>query len=1513
MRKFRIIALYLLVGLPLFVLLLSAFTQTRIFRERIRALALNELDSLLNADVQLGELRGDLLTGFSVDSIRVDVDGKPLLRLDRLEVSYNLLLLPRRIVGIRSVTLVRPRVFLFRPRGGEWNFVHMLKPDTSQRGPSSWTVRLRQVEIRNGTVSLCDSTALTRPDHDPPDGRTVEYHAFTLHDLTIAMSAEIQSEMKRVTIQSCSFIADSPDIQLKRFSGMFALSPGEVRVDSLRLTTARSDLAISASMEDVDLAKGIDLLSLRAVPTELSLRANPIDLDELKEFLPPLHFLTGKLTLDLRADGRFGDLILPRADLHFGSSSLFLRGRVINLHDPKDLTLSVKVTESTVVPADIPALMPPLNLPDMSSVGTATLNLEFDGRPADFQTKFLLETPAGSIQSSGLSLIIGGPSRLAYGGDILFSGIDCSRILDDPRMTSNLNGMAKIKGKGIRLHQLASSLVLSIDSSSFRGLPLNQTRLTIEASQRSVTGNATVALGDMHARLQARLTEPENAPPEFHVDGDVTSLNLEDVLHDSTYNSDITMKLNVDGTGLTWNTLSGTMAFDLTTSRYRDYTVTQGDFHLAIDQSDSLHKKLQFESNIADLTVTGAFDLDYLARLVPFEVGNLRAALVEKLSVIDSSFAHSIDRKALLAAEQSLAATPRHIDAHYVLHVKNLEPLSVAAGKETFNGSGVLSGVLKGSSENLAMNADLSVNDFFYGNADSGILVENGKVSLDMQALKPAAPLRSLVLRLETHADKMLVDRREFDTLAAKLEYHNETAVSEAGLTYGKDVRLHGSGVARVTENSVAADVRTLDVGYRDFLWHADSGASVKINQVSAELSGLVMRRDTQTVAVRGMIGKGRSLSGTVSGTHLDLDDLKYLLREEELGTQGKAFAGAADIDVGVSGTLMDPRFTATLIADSVSFRTLPFGRIDGTFLYRDRQITSHVEVRAAKAPPASEPIMSVYGTLPVDLRLAETDVPLPEQPMNLKIVSRGVQMNILDPLLPTFNELRGIMECDLTLAGTAGNPTYDGHITIKDCSFLFVPNNISYTMEATMRPAGDRIRVDDCVIRNLPEDRHSGQDGMIRVGGDFALHGFRPGDFNLTAAGQLLVVKETTRKSSLEVYGDLFVEIGQPPLRFTGEVDNSLLKGSLLIRNSTLIFPPTKSEVADESASSVPVVFVDDTTSVASSRQRSLVARYFEESRSMHDAAGDSTELHASKSFMDGLHYDLDIETSGGNTEIRMIFNPATSEELVATLDGRFNIAEDGKRWTGDLTISRAYYNFIKRFDATGSIRYAGDFLDPELNISATYKGTRTIADTTSGSRVEQIVVTAKITGSRQSPKVEFSMTIDDVDYAQYALRNRSTSNDVQSDAIQFILAGTFPLTTSQKNDLATEMRQTASLSLLTGATSLLTGAFSDFIHTQTGLPITVELSYGNKESTELRLSGTALSGYWRYGGTILNDPLSNANLSILYSLGTIFSNPSLRNLMFELERKTEPGITGLTNDIKRVNSARLFYRFSF
>ena len=79
------------------------------------------------------------------------------------------------------------------------------------------------------------------------------------------------------------------------------------------------------------------------------------------------------------------------------------------------------------------------------------------------------------------------------------------------------------------------------------------------------------------------------------------------------------------------------------------------------------------------------------------------------------------------------------------------------------------------------------------------------------------------------------------------------------------------------------------------------------------------------------------------------------------------------------------------------------------------------------------------------------------------------------------------------------------------------------------------------------------------------------------------------------------------------------------------------------------------------------------------------------------------------------------------------------------------------------------------------------------------------------------------------------------------------------------------------------------------------------------VRVSGTVFKGLWRIGGRIKDDPFNNASVSLIYSFGDIFDRPSLRNFMFELDRSVEIGTIGLANDKKEVNSARLFYRFSF
>ena len=197
---------------------------------------------------------------------------------------------------------------------------------------------------------------------------------------------------------------------------------------------------------------------------------------------------------------------------------------------------------------------------------------------------------------------------------------------------------------------------------------------------------------------------------------------------------------------------------------------------------------------------------------------------------------------------------------------------------------------------------------------------------------------------------------------------------------------------------------------------------------------------------------------------------------------------------------------------------------------------------------------------------------------------------------------------------------------------------------------------------------------------------------------------------------------------------------------------------------------------------------------------------------------------------------------------------------------------------------------------------------------RAENVVVTFRITGTRYEPAVSYDMTIDEVEYSAY---RGPKSNDLQSDAIQFIVYGSFPLNSAQRSDVPAEVQRTIGLSILTGAPSMLTGTLSEFLRQQTGFISSVEFSYGAegtlRESADIRLSGVAWNGYWRYGGKIFDDPLSNANFSVVYSFDSIFQDPSLRNLMVELERRVEDVPGAQRNDLKRVNSARVFYRFSF
>jgi hypothetical protein len=1505
--------LYLMGGTILVLLLLAGFTQTQFFRDRLRVYALAQLDSLLVADVFLGGISGNLVTGFSVNGVSLSVNGDTLLAAEELGIRYNLFEIPAKTISVHSLTLERPVVRLLRRHTGVWNFEEIVRPkppDSVRTTPFDWAVVLSRLELRNASIRIVDSTDSGAAAALPTG--CLDYSNLSFSGVNLALSFRMHKGEYRAGITRCALAIDGTPLRLRQFSGDFLIDSTGALVDDMRVVTGRSHLTLSASMHGVDLLGGMRPETLSASSTVVDLHIVDLDFAELGCCLPAVDFLKGTIRGSLVVAGPFGALPVRRLDLEFGQSRLQLDGTVFNLHDPEHLALDVRLTDCEILPGDPLALMPSFDLPDFSSIGPVRLNGTYNGMPLDFRTQLTAETDAGTIHTGDVSLRIGGPDVLRYSGAVEVRAIDLARLVDDGAMASRLNGTITVDGSGVTLERVNAAFHATLDSSFFRGLPVTHAETIIQARPRSIQGSVQLGVANTSLQLAGQIVGRSGARPQFTVEGSMASLNLADLLHDAAHESDLNMTLRITGTGTTMATLGGELLATLTASSYRDFSVEDGDLHVVLDQSDSVHRTLEVTSPVLDASLHGKFDFAYLQQLVTFEVQNARLAISERYAVFDSLFfTTSVDTMKLRSLRRALTGSPRTVDCQYTVQVKDLHLLSLILGERQFNGSGVLAGTLTGSYDRLSSSTRLTVKEFFYGDVAAGMLIEDGEVVLDASGVTPDRSFATTDLHCQARARRFDISSTQLDSIQADVRIANQHALYAARAALHPAARSVIQGEARLQGDSLVCTVRTLSAAYADFAWLEEDSAQVVISRERIALSGLSLRRNNERIQAGGSLSEGGRLQATVTGAALQLDGLRYVLAEEELSAGQQAFDGTLGADISVTGTVERPEIRASIDAQNVAIRGVPFGTVRGTVQYVDHGLELHVNGDTPGGPLVDGPELTVDGTIPLG---GGADGSEAEHEFDVAVHSRGTPLNILDPLLPNFNQISGTLECDLTIQGTARLPRYGGSLRLADCQFLFEPNNMEYRVEGTFEAAGNRIRVVEATVRNVPGDERGGAIGLMRLGGDFLLRDFIPGDFNLSVTGQLHVIKEATRTSSLAMYGNLFAETGPRGLRFTGDISRSLLRGQLILRNSSLIFPPTQKVASEESALSVPIIIYDDTTRFREKGVLSAADIYFRAQPGTDDGRG-VKELEGATSFLDGLRYDLDIEATGSDTEIRMIFNPISSEELMATIDGKFSITEDGRRWLGDLRVSRAYYNFYRRFDAEGRIRFTGDFMNPEMDITASYRGSRTVRDTVLGDKDERIVVTVRITGTRNEPKLAMNLTIDDVDYSVYQGVNKS--NDVQSDAIGFIIYGSFPLTTVQRGDVSAEVGKTLPKSLLTGASSLLTGTLSEFLRSQTGFISSVELDFnaktGRSESADIRLSGQAWSGYWRYGGQILDDPLGNANFSVLYSFGSIFQKPSLRNLMMELESKVERGTSGQANDLRRTNSARMFYRFSF
>jgi translocation-and-assembly-module (TAM) inner membrane subunit TamB-like protein len=1498
-RTFRIAA-YVAALVVVMLLFFAGLSQTDFFKERIRIILVSSLSSRLNGSIKLGTLGGNFITEITLDSLEVYYRDELFLKTGKVTVQYDPLTLLKKKLTFKYFIVEQPKIHFVRSPRGEWNFANLVKPtgDTS-KGSLGWDIYLTDLELKNGIMTLFDSTATTTLAGELPDTlKHFDYARFSLKDINVQLKAAILKEDVKAHLVHASFYSDQPAFELTHATGDVGLSTDGIFANNVILQSSHSYIELDGGVHLLNLFEPQNMEELRRDSAKVTLKAKNVDFSELRTLIPSLGFLDGSAFMDLAVDGEFGNLTIRRLNIKAYDNIVNVSGTVKNLQRAERLDLDLFVGAPSLNPADASRLLPGLGLPHYNKVGRSSLNIQFAGNPLNFRTRTILKGGFGNCEVAGsVNLEKKEPS---YGLKFSTTRLDVAALTADPELKLVLSSSGGLKGEGISLNGLNSTLDIRIDSSRVRNISLDSARMTLTARSRKLEGTVRLAAQKMRATISAHADLTSKDHPEFGGEVSLRDINLARVLDNPRYESDITMEGTISGSGRTIDDLNSDTKLTLYPSTFQGHDVSSQEIRVFLDQQNFDSKRLSLQSSIVDLDLNGKFDLDLGAAVLIHQTGNL----------LETTLEHALPAESIKVKHSEFKIPPhtpaqRRMDFDYTLHVKDLEPVATLIEGRRFDGRGTLTGAVHGTDEQLSFSCTGSVDEFFLGSYEQGFLLNRTTIALKLDSLADTRTLDQLSGELKLGVGNALVNGTTIDSFALALGYHNYKGTISINGTVDSLYSIVMAGQTAVQPHTYAFDFDSLTVRTGEYRWKNDQDVQFRLNFDGTRVMHALMTRNGEQFSLTGVLHHNGEFNFDALLNDYDLASLGYLTRNPVLLRPDQGFRGRASAKLHLAGSTSSPVITFDASSDSIFYRQTRIGSVGAGIRYQDSIATLDLTVK--RSPRDSVPSLSVKGTLPVNLAFSGVKERFPDEPQHIQVLSKGFDLSVLDPLHSEFQDVRGMLYADISVAGTPRDPEYTGSIKLSDVEFTFAPNNVPYALSANFEATRNKIVVKSLVVRSLLGTVAPGE---AQVTGSLSIKNYQIDSLDLIAMGQFLLMSEATKKTRAAIYGILPTETGPEGLHLVGTISHPYLSGNLYLQGANLTSPPTYETEGSSSQLSLNYIVVDDTSKqVAQPARTSKFYAGNEIKPVVNRTAEDRT---VKTTFLDRLRYNVSIETRGNNA-IKMIFTPSTNEELYAELEGKVSLVNNRgyASLTGEITVSpNSYYNFFKRFDASGKLKFVGQWDNPELEIEATYVGYRT--DPAHDSLQQKVIVQLNITGTRNEPKLAMSMKVqlspgeEPVDWTTEA-----RGGDVQSDAISFILTGRFrdDLSSKERGDIATTVGSTAGSGFTVG---LLSGVLSDFLRQEFPFIRSAELNYegGNVgQGANVRLSGEAFKGYWQVGGKILND-IGNANVSYSMSLGDVLKASSIHNLFLEIQRRVEGD---LSEERKLTNEARLFYRFSF
>ena len=1498
-RKVSKIFLYSMLTIALLIAGTVVFTQTSMFRSTLRSTIYTVLEKEINANIYIGGINGNLFTGFSVDSIVIYIDGAPFVEAGKLSVNYRLISLLRNKINVDSLKLENPIVHLTRWKNGDWNVGHLSKSTTpNDSTESSLIIVARKLQITNARFHLIDSTGAYDKKYVDRNGMPViNYSNFVVEKVNIDLNGMYSENMLDVSVKNISFIAPQVQFILSSLSADIVRTKQQSSIKNLTLVTPASQIKASISLNNIDAFTILNVSDLRRAQIALNVSPSNIISSDIQKFLPSLDFMKGNVLFEGEFEGNFENLSVKKLQAEFRKTSILLSGSVSNIYLPDELRLNIVSNGSVIDPPDVPVLMPYFGIPDYKNLGLITIDFQFVGKPLDFLAISKIKSAAGTVTVDGQMVIT--EENVHYKGILAGNDVNLEKVFASNEFLSRLNTRIFIEGEGTSLATLNSEATIEFDSSSFRNIPVNHSKIVLKAFDKIIDANVSVQSPDGNVTAQASFDFSNKTLPSYSGHAQVRGLDLAPIVNNEDYSSRLSFDITRSGNGLAlFNTPSNTK-LDFYNSTFNGMSFDSAHVMLAWLKDSTNHDKLIVASPIVDGEIEGKFVFNDIVNSIQTHLKGFDKIYRYQRGIIDSSFITIAD------STSDIANVKNNISSlSYNLTMKNLKPLSIIFKFPELDIIGTASGTLNSDSVSASSTGVISISDGIYAEPSAYIRLHGTTLEYSIKNISAVQTTKSgdpLEMQLHLLSDEIGIENTKLRSTKLDFAFGRQQGKYTVATDIDTTISIAAQGSIEVSDFRNRFTINDLYAKYQGLDIRNATPFIATATPNGIQIDSAVFVRADEKIIVKGAYNYHGSVNANVLIKNFALSDIFFINTSTEFRDQAYVLGGTVDATASISGTVKDPVITAQLEGTNIAYRNSIFGNLDVAFRYAKKNAGLKVELNQTPDTTVSRSF-DLEGNIPIDLSFTTADNRTNRKGMNIIISTENLPAEIIDVFVPEIDQISGLVTGGVTMTGSLSEPQLNGNLQLAKGSFRFEMTGIQYLVTGKIILDSQKIKFPEFVIKNVVNDFSA---GLVNIGGYIQMKGFAPAEYHLSANGELLVLSNASRSVNQSFFGTLITQTGSNGLRFEGTFERSRIRGEVLVNDASLIFPQTQQTSSFSNARFDDVIFYDDTSK--------LFADTMIVSNIVRSLTQNIVSKKSDRTFLDGFGYELTIQTQG-NVRVNMIFNANAGayEALSAELNGKMVLNKDefGQQLIGTINVSEgSNYKFYKEFKASGSLTFVGDPQNPQLNIIAKYEGTHcknTNVTTGDCRESERVIVRLEITGNRLKPQVKIGLvTLDQSD------REIPRQGDVENDAIAFLLTSS-PNTPGQfREDLSAFDRNKLGEKLTSTFTgtfinSMLSDLVMEFVK-QNNIPFVKRIEVRNVERAEpdLNISGEFLTAVFNVGGNVLTD-LNNANISVQYPI----LGKQNRNFMAELERKTES-----LNIIKQqiTYTARLFYRFTF